>query len=1644
MNTKENASDNLKLDSNINFASEKPETLSKSSSNNAKDSLKVSEDTQEHFEPKCLLGNYAKNESFIISRADKCSIYDTNENKYLDMCAGICVKNLGENPSGWVEMISKTASQVMHVGNYFFNKNEIKLASLLKELVKESVPEGKVFFCNSGTEANEAAIKFAILQNFSILKKEGKILAFSGGFHGRSLGSLSCTYAKNYREPFVSYMGINQVLFWDFNKAEGLEDFIAENNVNIVISEPIQGEGGVVPMQSEFAEVLKKLHSQKKFLWIIDEIQVGMGRTGALFSHSAYNIKPDFVTLAKALGNGVPIGAVICNRECVVTPGQHGTTFGGNPFATGVAYWVIKKIIKDNLMQKALDLGDYLKSELNIIKKILDEKSAAAEFGQKAIKLEQVEEEKHKKIVEIRGQGLLIGVQFHEKFPVADLLKKLFNERVLSISAWNNTLRICPPLVISKGEIDVFLSALRKCLDIENIEINKNKYKLKAKNEGKTIVWKISGDIDERNLTSLLLKFNKFLDAGHRIALVFGAGTAINEQLKNQNIAVEYIDGQRKTSLEVIEVLKTVVEAQKHKLINAANKILSKKHKKICAVEKPIFTSSTDLKDTHGYVLEPEKADVSEILKIWESKANQQLTANDDSDHANNPAIALVSFLAQKENQIYNANADICASCLAIELKADWIGFSVGHEDDIKKISEKNVALEEVLSRMDKKPFFFTEGFKMKLREIEKIFSIMHKREIKCYIGKDSADIPENYSDLPKTGVWIRKRTKYNVGLIGSRGLIGAEIVKYIKQNPNFNLYRFSMNSSENNVNQGTATTALQADLHSTNKESNSLINTNNHTEENIRDNPNLNDINIENITFDNENKKMYSFNYLKNPNQLDSPLNKGKKPISFEINPDKVLTKLNSWSDLKQRKDIDLWISACPNNILKNNINFIDPEVPIIDVSSDFRHHEGWEYAMCYTNDYLSNHRISNPGCYSSAVISALYPLSKIKEILKKLGEKVNAEFEANQLFKNENENANSNINKILVEDDGNDAENKLKNHNEIQNKNLQELMKELEHLEFETNITGISSHSGAGKDYLLKFPSLHETIIPYQPLSHSQQEEMQKFLGIEVNFVPMVTDQFPRGIICSLQIKCRNNENFTFDFEKIKRIYSKIYENNEFITCVWDANNVITTNSVSDTTNIILSNFALSLDKKILHIQSTIDNLTIGGGFSTYVNLCKYFGVSHKQSSYPSKTPTVPIESFESYEAYLNSLNFPLGFKAATTNVPFHAQEINRKKVLQFSCIRLELPGKWSAVYTRNPICGHPVTIGRELLKARKPIKAIWINNKIANVGSSYGLNDAKEISSTLANKLQCDNDQIVPLSTGIIGWRLPKNEIISASSHVVKGSITAAEAARAIMTTDSYPKAYVEKLSNGAEILGIAKGAGMIEPNMGTCIIILMTDAAQEQEYMDKALKACCDETFNCISIDADTSTSDAALLVSSCLKSQVDNEEFSEALMKVCKFLARQIVWNGEGVQHVIEVKIKNSPNKNLAKLIGKNIVNSPLTKSAICGNDPNVGRIIGSMAREVNGIDWSVVNVKLGEQFIYKNGSIMEWNSQIESELTEYLKNCQLYETDTKPAYPVHDNAVVIEVDLNQGDAEATVIGGDLTIDYVKINGNYRS
>lgn len=1354
-----------------------------------------------------LLENYMKTTSNItLAKGEGSTLFDTNGDVYLDMYAGVCVSNLGHNPPGWCEMVNDLVGKCVHTSNYFFNENEITLSNTLSKLVSYSIPDAKAFFCNSGTEANEGALKMAILQT------EGNILAFNGGFHGRSIGSLSCTSSATYREPFQMLMSKN-VFFWDFNRTDGLEEYMELNNIRIVITEIVQGEGGVIPMTSEFANMMVYLHAKREFMLIIDEIQTGLGRCGTMFAHQQYGFKPDFITLAKALGNGIPIGCVLMKQNIMVKPGLHGSTFGGNPFATGVANWVIQQLNNTDLLNHVAKMNEYLVSQLTYIRQQIPDR-----------------------IVDVRHRGLLIGVEFDKSFPVSNIIVKLRERKILCITAGSNTLRICPPLNTTKDNLTHFIETLR---DILGVQIRPK------------VIWKISGDIDDTSYTKLLYKLKQWHDT-HDIAIVFGAGTAINTQLNANNIPIEYVNGQRKTCKETMKIVSQVATEQQTRLYTLATEYGIA----IEGTTKPVFTANHPL-DNYGYVLEPEVADLTEVRKIWSQRK-----------------MALVSFVSHYENELYNSNADLCLSCLAMATDADYIAYSVANNRDI--IKKKSGATN------------FTEGFQMKLDQIHKVFRRIHTKRIKAFIGTND-DLPSKPSSHLSHSLVLSNSNTYNIGLIGSRGFIGAEIARYIEGNPQLVIHRFSLPDS----------------------------------------------------------------------------------PVVDDTKTD--IIHLSSWEDINSRMEIDVWISSCPNNVLKANIHLIDDSIPLIDVSSDFRHQEGWEYGMCYINDVVKSHRISNAGCYSSAVIAGLFPLVK-------------------------------------------------SNHPEIR-----------------SFITGISSYSGAGKNYLSKFPKLNNTVIPYQPLVHSQQEEMSKFLNTSISFVPIITDQFDRGIVCSIVVVSSTE----FDIEHIKRIYLSEYKSNEFIKCAFDDIHTPTIEMVQGTTNIILSNISISPDKKTLHIQSMIDNLTVGGGFSSYLNLCRYLKISHPTAGF-SLLPPPPTDNIEDYDNYIESISFPNGFHSAMTNVPFIPQELGKKKVLQFTCLRMDKLSKWTATYTQNPICGNPVIIGRERLKHGLPIKALWINNKISNVGVAHGVSDAEEICARFASEFSCHKENIIPLSTGIIGWQLPKDDMIENVNHITHGDDTVAEMARAIMTTDSYPKAYKETLSNGSSIVGVAKGAGMIEPNMATTIIVIMTDADMEQSFMNDVLKRVVNKTFNCISIDADTSTSDCCILISSGARPPVPEIEFEAKLTSLCEFLARQIVWNGEGIQHVIEVRVRNSPDNAVSKMIGKNIVNSPLIKTAINGNDPNVGRIIGAMGRNITGIDWSIVDVSIGENRIMTNGFVIEWNTTIENTISEYLQECQIYSGEHKPQFPVHNRSVVIDVDLKQGGTNLSIIGGDLSLDYVRINGDYRS
>jgi len=1377
-----------------------------------------------------LLECYKK--EIILKKGEKCELIDISNNKYLDMYAGICVTNLGHNPDGLEKLVSNLSKELIHTSNYFYNENEINLALTLNKLISPSIDNAKIFFCNSGTEANEGALKFAILQT------PGNILAFSGSFHGRTLGSLSCTHNINYRERFSDYLN-NRVYFWDWNVTEGLDEFIKTNNITIVIHEVIQGEGGVRKMTDEMINLLTELHNELKFSWIVDEVQTGIGRCGEVFVHQKYNIRPDFVTIAKALGNGIPIGAVICNSNTKISPGLHGNTFGGNSFTTGVSNWVLNKIGNLEFLNSVNEKGNYLIEKLQEI--------ALPEY-----------------IKEIRGEGLLIGLEFCEVISVYDVIKELKKMSILSISAANNTLRICPPLIISKEEIDVFITKLK--IILENMKSFDNE-----KKKNKKIVWKISGDIKDDDLKNLLDRFQIWKNDGYDIALLFGAGTHINNEILKHNLKPEYFEGQRKTTKEIIPIIFKVVQEQQARIISIANQ-----HTKLDFefIQTPVFSAATDLMETHGYVVEPTLLEKEYITKIWD-----------------NNKIPLIHFMSIYNNELYNSNSDIGLSCLSLCLDATISGYSVGHEFDINKFNFKNINIEQINNKIIKQEF--TEGFRLKIKEVNKIFDSNNEvnNEKICYIGTND-NLPINFSEKNMSGIIITKCKKYNIGLIGSRGFIGSEISKYVNNDDNMHLIKFSLMSD---------------------------------------------------TTFTCENHE----------------------PI----------IKLNSFSEINNFHNIDLWISSCPNNVLKNNIHTINKDIPIIDVSSDFRHEPGWEYGFCYLNKNLSSKRISNPGCYSSAAICALFPLLKI-------------------------------------------------------NKNIT------------AHITGISSCSGSGKQHHDKFPDLHDTLISYQHFQHYQQGEIQKFLNIPIYFIPIVTDQFDRGIVCTIQVTSEKEWNLT----ELKKTYFDIYNNHQNIKCYWNENEIITTNAISRTTNIILSNFKLSEDKKVLHIQSMIDNLSIGGGYSTYLNVCNFFGLNNKNENNSKSINEKWVNNFESYNNYLNNIHFPLGFTANNTNVPFVAKEINKKKVLQLTCLKMSVPCKWTAVYTKNPVCGNPVKIGRKRLEQNKPIKALIINNKISNVGYDEGYDDAEDICDALAKKNNCEKDEVIPVSTGVIGWRLPKEEIVNNIYNCITGGASVLEMARSIMTTDTYPKCFCETLSNGATIVGIAKGAGMVEPNMATTLIFILTDADCDNDYMKYMLKQVVDETFNCISIDGDTSTSDSCFFISSSLKPKVSNGEMIMKIKSVCSFLAKQLVWNGEGIQHCIEVVVSGAPDTVIAKKIGKNIANSTLVKCAINGNDPNIGRIVGAMAREVENVDWSLVDVFIGSQCIYNNGNIVNMNVDIENKIYKYLKKCEIYDKKKceKPNYPVHDHSVVIQVKLNQGEKTLTVYGGDLSDEYVKINSDYRS
>ncbi len=370
------------------------------------------------------------------------TLTDDQGKTYMDFLAGIAVCNLGHCHPGVTKAIQNQAGTLVHVSNLFYTHPQ---ADLAQGLVEKSFAD-RVFFANSGAEANEAAIKLA--RRYFQRKGEKsryRIITMTQSFHGRTMATLSATGQDKIKEGFYPLLeGFSHVLFNDFQALEKELD----DTVCAVMMEPVQGEGGVIPADPEYLAKVRQLCTDTGTLLIFDEIQVGMGRCGTLFAHQSYGITPDIMTLAKALANGIPIGAMLATAEAATgfDYGSHATTFGGTPLATAAALEVLKTISEPTFLQDVEEKGVYFREQLNRLR------------------------EKHPKVVDVRGKGLLIGMELDISSGkgAGDLVGECFKKGFIINGIQDKILRFAPPLIVEKQEIDNLVAALDSLLTGED------------------------------------------------------------------------------------------------------------------------------------------------------------------------------------------------------------------------------------------------------------------------------------------------------------------------------------------------------------------------------------------------------------------------------------------------------------------------------------------------------------------------------------------------------------------------------------------------------------------------------------------------------------------------------------------------------------------------------------------------------------------------------------------------------------------------------------------------------------------------------------------------------------------------------------------------------------------------------------------------------------------------------------------------------------------------------------------------------------------------------------------------------------------------------------------------------------------------
>ncbi|MGH7997007.1 MAG: bifunctional ornithine acetyltransferase/N-acetylglutamate synthase [Opitutaceae bacterium] len=424
--------------------------------------------------------------------------------------------------------------------------------------------------------------------------------------------------------------------------------------------------------------------------------------------------------------------------------------------------------------------------------------------------------------------------------------------------------------------------------------------------------------------------------------------------------------------------------------------------------------------------------------------------------------------------------------------------------------------------------------------------------------------------------------------------------------------------------------------------------------------------------------------------------------------------------------------------------------------------------------------------------------------------------------------------------------------------------------------------------------------------------------------------------------------------------------------------------------------------------------------------------------------------------HRAWLESQSaLPLGFRVGAARVDFVPAEAPKPARMTLTLIALDRPAPdFGAVFTRNAFPGAPIVIGRRRL-AEAALGAIVVNNKIANVCAPDGVEDSERLCAEAGRLLGMPASAVLPCSTGVIGWKLPVGPMVQAlpaAAAALKGG-SALPAAEAIVTTDLYPKVRRAVLGPGS-IVGIAKGAGMVEPNLATMLVFLLTDLAVPRAELRASLSEAMEGTFNAISVDSETSTSDTVALLSSGLKPCPDRAAFAAALHGVCADLAEDVVRNGEGVRHVIRVAVSGASDGPSARALGKAVVNAPLFKCAVAGNDPNVGRLlqaVGAHLARSGAPAAAALRLRVGGIEIF-SGGVFRLDPGKEKALQEHLRSAELYAS--APAkkgffappvdFPAHERCVEIEVDLGCGSGRGTILGGDLTHEYVSENADYRS